>query len=192
MHRYNYKSFTFCISSIYVSFQLTVYSYVCVCVGTQSCPTPCDPTDCSLPAFIVHGISQAAILKWVAISFSWGSSPFRNQTRVSCIFCIGRQILYHLGISLQLVALTCSSYSLQFSFLLPRITKRPHQKKFLTPGQMWCIATGFRKYCLLLLWMFFSEQMTSSSQDQCMGILIFISNCSDKQEMSYYIGKTSQ
>ena len=36
----------------------------------QSCPTHCDPTDCSLPGFSVHGIFQARVLAWVAISFS--------------------------------------------------------------------------------------------------------------------------
>ena len=34
----------------------------------------CDPIDCSLPAFSVHGIVQARVLEWVAISFSRGSS----------------------------------------------------------------------------------------------------------------------
>ena len=36
----------------------------------QSCPTLCDPMDCSLPGSSVHRISQAKILEWVAISFS--------------------------------------------------------------------------------------------------------------------------
>ena len=36
----------------------------------QSCPTLCDPMDCSLPGFSVHGILQAKTLEWVAISFS--------------------------------------------------------------------------------------------------------------------------
>ena len=36
----------------------------------QLCPTLCDPTDCSLPDSSVHGIFQARILEWVAISFS--------------------------------------------------------------------------------------------------------------------------
>ena len=36
----------------------------------QSCPTLCDPVDCSLPGFSVHGILQARTLEWVAISFS--------------------------------------------------------------------------------------------------------------------------
>ena len=35
----------------------------------QSCPTLCDPMDCSLPGFSFHGIFQARILEWVAISF---------------------------------------------------------------------------------------------------------------------------
>ena len=50
------------------------------------------PMDCSLPDSSVHGISQARILEWVAISFFRGSSWPRDGTR---IFCIGRQILYH-------------------------------------------------------------------------------------------------
>ena len=36
----------------------------------QSCPTLCDPMDCSLSGFSVHGILQARTLEWVAISFS--------------------------------------------------------------------------------------------------------------------------
>ena len=39
---------------------------------SQSCPTLCDPMDCSLPGFSVRGIFQARILEWVAISFSRG------------------------------------------------------------------------------------------------------------------------
>ena len=55
---------------------------------TQSCPTLCDPMDCSLPGFSVHGIFQARLLEWVAISFSRRSLWPRNWTRVSCI--VGR------------------------------------------------------------------------------------------------------
>ena len=40
----------------------------------QSCLTPSDPMDCSLPGSSVHGIFQAKVLEWVAISFSRGSS----------------------------------------------------------------------------------------------------------------------
>ena len=35
----------------------------------QSCLTLCDPMDCSLPGSSVHGIFQARVLEWVAISF---------------------------------------------------------------------------------------------------------------------------
>ena len=68
---------------------------VCLCLYAQSWLILCDPMDYSLLGFSVHGISQARILDWVAISFSRGSSRPRDQTCVSCIFCIGRQILYH-------------------------------------------------------------------------------------------------
>ena len=50
---------------------------------------------CGPPGSSIHGILQARILKWVAISFSRGSSWPRDQTRLSCIFCIGRWVLYH-------------------------------------------------------------------------------------------------
>ena len=36
----------------------------------QSCPTLCDPMDCSLPGSSIHGIFQARVLEWVAIQFS--------------------------------------------------------------------------------------------------------------------------
>ena len=52
---------------------------------TQSCPTLCNPMDCSPKGSSVHGIFQARILEWVAISFSRGSSQPRDGTWVSCI-----------------------------------------------------------------------------------------------------------
>ena len=51
----------------------------------QSCPTLCDPVDRNLLGFSVHGILQARILEWTAISFSRGSSQPRDQTQVSRI-----------------------------------------------------------------------------------------------------------
>ena len=39
----------------------------------QSCPTICNPMDCSLPGSCVHGIFQAIVLEWIAITFSRGS-----------------------------------------------------------------------------------------------------------------------
>ena len=60
-------------------------------VSAQSCPTLWEPRDCSPPGSSVHGILQARILEWVAISFSRGSSWLRDQT----LHC--RQILYCLS-----------------------------------------------------------------------------------------------
>ena len=61
------------------------------CSITKLYPTLCDPMDCGTPGSSVHGVLQA-ILEWLTISFSRGSSQTRDQTH---IFCIGRQILYH-------------------------------------------------------------------------------------------------
>ena len=52
-----------------------------VCLAAQSCL--CHPVDCSLPGSSVHGIFQARILEWVAMPFSKGSSPPRDQTHFS-------------------------------------------------------------------------------------------------------------
>ena len=51
----------------------------------QSCLTLCYPVDCSPPGSSVHGIFQARILEWVAISFSRGSSRPRDLTHISRI-----------------------------------------------------------------------------------------------------------
>ena len=51
----------------------------------QLCLTLWDPMDCCPPGSSVHGIFQARILEWFAISFSRGSSWPRDQTQVSCI-----------------------------------------------------------------------------------------------------------
>ena len=45
----------------------------------QSCPTLCDPVDRSPPGSLVHGILQARILEWVAISFSKGIFPTQGS-----------------------------------------------------------------------------------------------------------------
>ena len=51
----------------------------------QLCPTLCSPMDCSLRGSSIHGIFQARVLEWVAISFSRGSSQPRDWTLVSRI-----------------------------------------------------------------------------------------------------------
>ena len=67
---------------------------VYVCSVAQLCPTFSNPLNYRPPGSSVHGILQARILEWVAISYSRGSSRPRDQTHVSCISSIDRQILY--------------------------------------------------------------------------------------------------
>ena len=58
-------------------------SVICaVCLVAQYCLILCDPMDCSLSGSSVHGIPQALILEWVAISSSRGSSQPRDRTQV--------------------------------------------------------------------------------------------------------------
>ena len=59
-----------------------------------SCVWLCDPMDCSQPGSSVHGIFHARILEWVAISSSRGCSWPRDETSVSGLPCIGRQLLF--------------------------------------------------------------------------------------------------
>ena len=56
-----------CCGSIYMIYNIWHESESEV---AQLCPTLCDPVDCSPPGSSVHGILQARILEWVAISFS--------------------------------------------------------------------------------------------------------------------------
>ena len=68
----------------------------CMCTKLlQSCLTLCDPMDCSLPHSSVHGILQARILEWVAMSSSRGRSWPRNGTLISCISCIPVRLFIH-------------------------------------------------------------------------------------------------
>ena len=62
------------------------HANICYCyLVAKLCLPLCDPMDCSLPGSSVHGISQAEILEWVAISFSRGSSQPRDWTLISWI-----------------------------------------------------------------------------------------------------------
>ena len=59
---------------------------LCVCAQLlQLCPTLWVPMDCSSPGSSIHGILQARILGWIAISFYRGSSWSRDKTCVLCL-----------------------------------------------------------------------------------------------------------
>ena len=70
-----------------------ILTYMCLCSVMADSATP--QTVALLPRSSVHENIQARILEWVPISFPRGSSQPRDGTRVSCVSCFGRQILYH-------------------------------------------------------------------------------------------------
>ena len=59
---------------------------VLMCSVSQPWVTLCDPMDCSLPGFSVHGIFQASVLEWVAISFSWSVNVLTSNFVVKSDF----------------------------------------------------------------------------------------------------------
>ena len=66
--------------------------WIQVCMHARSYLTLCDPLDCSPPGSSVHGIFQARMLEWVAISYSRRSCWHRDWTHIPCI---SRWVLYH-------------------------------------------------------------------------------------------------
>ena len=84
------------MTAIYVFLNLCEAIYVKWSCSAVSCPTLCEPRDCSLPGSSIHGIFQARVLEWVAISFSRGFSQLRYRTQVSHIagktlYCLSHQ-----------------------------------------------------------------------------------------------------
>ena len=56
---------------------------ICVCAKSlQSCPTLCNPMECSLPGSSVHGILQAKTLEWTAMSFSTNTKISLKKKRI--------------------------------------------------------------------------------------------------------------
>ena len=98
-----------CISQYSLIFEWHVHAQVCLAL--------CDPVDCSAPGFSVHGIFQARIPEWVAISLSRGSSRPKDQICVSCVSCIGRRILYH-----------CASWQQNLWLLIMNLLVLSHSK----------------------------------------------------------------
>ena len=73
------------------SLTIVMVSLLLFFLVTKSCPTLYNALDCNPPGSSIHGISQARILEWVAVSFSRGSSWLRNRTHL----LHWREILYH-------------------------------------------------------------------------------------------------
>ena len=67
-------------------------SLCAACMHTKSlqlCLTLCNPMDHSLLGSSVHGILQARLLEWVAMTSSRGASQLRDQTHISYVSLIG-------------------------------------------------------------------------------------------------------
>ena len=82
------------------------------------------PMDCILPGFLAHGIFQATVLEWLAVSSSRRSSQPRDWGHISCISWNGRQIHYH-----------WETWEAQ-NYILPR-HKLEMQVTFHVPLELW-------------------------------------------------------
>ena len=83
---------------------------MCVCVCDQSCPTLCDPMDCSPLGSSVRRISQARILEWVAVSYLRIFLTQGLKPHLLCLYCItGGSFTHHLNKRL-LLLLSCFSH----------------------------------------------------------------------------------
>ena len=104
----------------------------------ESFPTLCDPMNCGLLDSSVHGIFQARVLEWVAITFSRGPSWCRDQTLVSCI--VGR-CFYHLSHQGSPKSLPVVLQVLSLSDLIPWIylSLPLHNHKGFDLGHTWMV-----------------------------------------------------
>ena len=89
------------LNYIYIYVHTHTYTCICCCLVTKLCLTLLQLHGLNSPSgSSVHGIFQARILEWVAISFSKGSSQPRDQTHVSCMHLLHWQAdslpLHHL------------------------------------------------------------------------------------------------
>ena len=88
-----------CVSIFLIISHVYLISNMCMCAKLlQSCPTLCDPMDCSPQGFSRNpGILLSRILEWVARPSSRGSSQARDRTHISYVSFIGRQVLLPLA-----------------------------------------------------------------------------------------------
>ena len=73
------------------------HTVLCCCLVAKLCPTLCDCMDCSPPGSSVHGILQARILEWVAISFFRGSSCVWGSNLCLLHWKVNSLLVSHLG-----------------------------------------------------------------------------------------------
>ena len=96
--RSEHSHLALCLRGKIFSFHHWIWCYVwawnvCACELFQSCPTLCDPMNCSPPSSSVYGILQVRILERVATPSCRGSSQPRDWTCISCDSCISGRFL---------------------------------------------------------------------------------------------------
>ena len=114
---------------------------------TQSHPILCHPMDCRVPGSFVHGILQARILEWVAISSSRGSSQCRDQTHISCISCTAGRFFEPTGKPMHKhYSLPAHNYSFHFqsSFLLFKSQTLPYLHHMLLMYVLLCLSRNVK------------------------------------------------
>ena len=92
-----------CIPPLYSENYIDPFNLFCLEQTTLACQVTSVMSDSlqpywpdhSLPGLSVHGIFQARILEWVAVSSSRGSFRFRNRTCIACFSSNGRRVFYH-------------------------------------------------------------------------------------------------
>ena len=119
----------------------------CVCVFAQSCPTLCDSMDYNPPGPSIHGMLQARILEWVAISFSKGSSWHKDRTQVCFPLC-------HLGSPETSCLCACSCFSPWSPGFLPEVSESRSELglRILRKGMGWLLSVYWVGEVRLILW----------------------------------------
>ena len=115
----------------------------------QSCPTLCDPVDCSLPGSSVHGILQARILGWVAFPFSRGIFPTQrlNPGLSRCRHILSQLSHKRSSETLEWVAISFSSFPLKLEGVTVQYTQAKLYPTLCDP--MDCSPPGFSVHGIL-------------------------------------------
>ena len=132
---------TSCVTSVSWCVDSCLLPGVCVCVFAQSRPTLCNSTDSNPPGPSVHGMLQARILEWVAVSFYRGSSWPRDRTQVCFPLC-------HLG------SPETSCFSPWPPGFLPEVSESISELglRILRKGMGWLLSVYWVGEVRLILW----------------------------------------
>ena len=137
-------------------------AYRCCCLVSQACPTHWQPHGLKPSKLSVHGISQAKILEWVAISFSRG---------LNLCLLDSRQILYHWATR---EALTYHRYTSNINRIVVVVQLLSHVGLFATPWTATCQASPSFTISLSLLKVMSIESVMPSNHVILSCSLIFL------------------